>query len=97
VRRIANGLMGLGLAVGVIDAGAIFFHLGLAGVPWLVNVALAKLAFIGALGLLGGGAVVGRLARRQDVDRISSGDTAGDEPGKGTTDVETPRSHSTHQ
>ena len=66
--------MGLGLAVGVIDAGAIFFHLGLAGVPWLVNVALAKLGFIAALGLLGGGAVAGRIARREEVNRIGSGD-----------------------
>jgi hypothetical protein len=66
--------MVLGLAVGVIDAGAIFFHLGLAAVPWLVNVALAKLGFIASLGLLGGGAVAGRLSRRQDLNRIGSGD-----------------------
>ena len=68
--------MALGLAVGVIDAGAIFLHLGLAGVPWLVNVALAKLGFIAALGLLGGGAVTGRLARRQELERLGSGDAA---------------------
>ena len=69
-------LMALGVAVGVLDAGAIFFHIGLAGVPWLVNVALAKLGFIAALGLLGGGAVAGRLSRREEVDRIGSGDAA---------------------
>ncbi|MGH7602871.1 MAG: hypothetical protein ACRENK_02615 [Gemmatimonadaceae bacterium] len=74
MRRIADVMMALGLAVGVVDGGAIFFHLGLAGVPWLVNVALAKLGFIAALGLLGGGAVAGRLSRRQDVNRISPGD-----------------------
>jgi hypothetical protein len=76
MRRIASVLMALGLAVGVIDAGAIFFHLGLAGVPWLVNVALAKLGFIAALGLLGGGAVAGRLSRRRDIGRLGSGDSA---------------------
>ena len=76
MRRIASLLMALGVAVGVIDAGAIFFHLGLAGVPWLVNVALAKLGFIAALGLLGGGAVAGRLSRRQDAERLGSGDAA---------------------
>jgi len=76
VRRIASMLMALGVAVGVLDAGAIFFHIGLAGVPWLVNVALAKLGFIAALGLLGGGAVAGRLSRREEVDRIGSGDAA---------------------
>ena len=76
MRRIASMLMALGVAVGVLDAGAIFFHIGLAGVPWLVNVALAKLGFIAALGLLGGGAVAGRLSRREEVDRIGSGDAA---------------------
>lgn len=76
MRRIANVLMALGVAVGVADACAIFFHLGLAGVPWLVNVALAKLGFVAALGLLGGGAVTGRLARRQELERLGSGDTA---------------------
>ena len=74
MRRLATLLLGLGLAVGVIDAGAIFFHLGIAGVPWLVNVALAKLGFIAALGLLGGGAVAGRIARREESSRIGSGD-----------------------
>jgi len=68
--------MALGVAVGAIDAGAIFFHLGLAGVPWLVNVALAKLGFIAALGLLGGGAVAGRLSRRHEAERRGSGDAA---------------------
>ena len=76
MRRIASVLMALGVAVGVIDAGAIFFHIGLAGVPWLVNVALAKLGFIAALGLLGGGAVAGRLSRRQEAERLGSGDAA---------------------
>jgi hypothetical protein len=68
--------MALGVAVGVIDGGAIFLHIGLAGVPWLVNVALAKLGFIAALGLLGGGAIAGRLSRRRDVERLGSDDAA---------------------
>ena len=74
MRRLATLLLGLGLAVGTIDAGAIVFHLGIAGVPWLINVALAKLGFIAALGLLGGGAVAGRIARREEVNRIGSSD-----------------------
>jgi hypothetical protein len=69
-------LMALGLTVGAVDAVAIFFHFGIAGVPWLVNVALAKLGFIAALGLLGGGAVTGRLARREEEKRLASGDAA---------------------
>ncbi|MGH7650261.1 MAG: hypothetical protein ACREMS_00310 [Gemmatimonadaceae bacterium] len=53
---------------------AIFFHLGIAGVPWIVNVALAKLGLVAALGILGGGAVTGRLARREETQRLGSGD-----------------------
>lgn len=37
MRRIANMLMALGVAIGALDAGAIFFHLGFSAVPWLVN------------------------------------------------------------
>ena len=73
MRRIANTLLALGLAVGFADAIAIFFHLGIAGVPWIVNVALAKLGVVAALGLLGGGAVTGRIARREEARRLSSG------------------------
>lgn len=76
MRRIANMLLALGVAVGVLDAGAIFFHLGFGGVPWLVNVALAKLALVASLGLLGGGAVTGRLARRHEAERLGPGDAA---------------------
>jgi len=43
-----------------------FFHLGVAGVPWLVNVALAKLGLVGAGGLMAGGAVSIRLAGRKE-------------------------------
>jgi hypothetical protein len=76
MRRIANMLMALGVAVGVVDACAIFFHFGFAGVPWLVNVALAKLGLVAALGLLGGGAVAGRLARRREAERLGRGNAA---------------------
>jgi hypothetical protein len=72
MHRIANTLFALGLAVGTADAAAIFFHLGFAGVPWIVNVALAKLGFVAALGLLGGGAVTARLANREDAKRLRS-------------------------
>jgi hypothetical protein len=74
MRRVASTLFALGIAVGAVDAAAIFLHLGIAGAPWLVNVALAKLGFVAALGLLGGGAVAGRLARRADERRLGAGD-----------------------
>ena len=67
--------MGLGAAVGVATAIAILAHLGFAGVPWLVNVALAKLGFIASLGLIGGGAVSVRLANRRDQRALLEGDS----------------------
>jgi hypothetical protein len=76
MRRIANVLLALGLLVGAADAAALYFHLGIAGVPWLVNVALAKLGFVAALGILAGGAVAGRLAHREEERLLGSGGTA---------------------
>lgn len=59
-------LMGLGAVVGAMDALAILAHLGLAGAPWLVNVALAKLGVVASLGLMAGGAVSVRIASRRE-------------------------------
>ena len=41
-------------------------HAGLVGVPWVVNVALAKLGLVASGGLMAGGAMSIRLARRRD-------------------------------
>ena len=64
MRRIGQFLLALGVALGVFVALAMAIHLGLAGAPWLVNVALAKLGLIAAGGLMAGGAVSMRLAKR---------------------------------
>ncbi|HEY6828287.1 MAG TPA: hypothetical protein VI259_15615 [Gemmatimonadaceae bacterium] len=66
MRRFGQLLMGLGAAVGVMDALAMLAHLGLAGAPWLVNVALAKLGIAASLGLMAGGAVSVRIASRRE-------------------------------
>jgi hypothetical protein len=65
MRRFGQLLMGLGAGVGGLVALAVFAHLGLAGVPWLVNVALAKLGVLAAVGLMGGGALSVRIATRR--------------------------------
>ena len=70
MRRFGQFLMGLGAAVGVAVALAMFAHLGIVGVPWLVNVALAKLGLVASLGLMAGGAVSVRLANRHDQQRL---------------------------
>ena len=72
MKRFGQVLMWAGASIGVAVALATATHVGLAGVPWLVNVAFAKLAFIGAGGLMAGGAVVRRLALRQEARRLRS-------------------------
>ena len=61
--------MGLGAGIGVAVAFAMFAHLGVAG-PWLVNVALAKLGVVAALGLMAGGAAAVRIGKRQEKARL---------------------------
>jgi hypothetical protein len=73
MRRFGHFLMGLGASVGVAVALAIFAHFGIVGVPWLVNVALAKLGLLASLGLMAGGAVSVRLANRRDQQRLPPG------------------------
>ncbi len=64
--------MALGTAVGAAVAFAVFAHLGVAGAPWLLNVALVKLGFIGAVGLMAGGAISVRLAARRELRQLGS-------------------------
>jgi hypothetical protein len=58
-------LMGLGATVGLAVTVAMLAHLGV-NAPWLVNVALAKLGLVAAGGLMAGGAVSVRLAKRRE-------------------------------
>ena len=70
MRRFGQFLMVLGAAVGVLVAAAMLGHWGVAA-SWLVNVALAKLTLIGAVGLMAGGAVSIRLAARREQRQLS--------------------------
>ena len=66
--------MTLGLLVGLADGVLIVTGGGAFGLSWIVSVALAKLIFISSLGLIGAGAVVHRLAKRDALRSIESGD-----------------------
>jgi hypothetical protein len=66
MKRLGKILLGLGAAVGAGVGAAMLTHTGLAGVPWLVNVALAKLGLVASGALMAGGAVSLRLAKRRD-------------------------------
>lgn len=73
MRRVGRQLMALGALVGALDVCAIAMHLGLVGVPWLVNVALLKLGFIAAGGLMAAGAATVRVGRRREQRQLESG------------------------
>jgi hypothetical protein len=64
MNRIGQVLLGLGVAIGLGVGIAMLAHVGLA-VPWLVNVALAKLGLVASGALMASGAVSLRLAKRQ--------------------------------
>ena len=66
MRRISRILMISGVLLGGSVGIAMLAHLGMPGASWLVKVALAKLTLVAAGGLLAGGAVTGRIARRQE-------------------------------
>lgn len=76
MRRFGQTLMMLGAGVGVLVLLAIMLHAGPANVPWLVSVALAKLGFIAAGGLMAGGAISARFATRREQRRLEKGSTA---------------------
>jgi hypothetical protein len=73
MRRLGTWLMGMGATVGAIVGVAVLTHTGLAGVPWLVNVALAKLGLVASAGLMTGGAVSLRLAKRREQAALPPG------------------------
>ena len=64
MRGLGKVMIAFGAAVGGAVAVAMFAHVGIAGAPWLVNVALAKLGLVAAGGLMAGGAVTVRVAKR---------------------------------
>jgi hypothetical protein len=70
-------LMGLGAAVGAAVAFALIAHYGIAGAPWLVNVALAKLGLVASGGLMVAGAATVRLAARREQASLPRGHSDG--------------------
>ena len=70
MHRLSLVLRLAGAALGIAIFALIALHWGLAGAPWLINVALAKLGLIGAGSLMVGGAVAERVARREDARRV---------------------------
>jgi hypothetical protein len=72
MRRFGKLVMALGAGVGALVALAIGAHLGATNVPWLVNVALAKLGLVASVALMAGGAASIRIANRREQRRLTS-------------------------
>jgi hypothetical protein len=78
MRRFGSILVAVGVLVGVITGASILAGVQLPGVDsWLAEVAIAKLAFFSALGLIAAGTVLQRTAdRRAERDRVGAGSSA---------------------
>ena len=61
--------MAAGVLIGVSVTLALMAGVSLPGVSWLIAVGMAKLVYIASAGFLGAGAIVQRLAKRDDEAR----------------------------
>jgi len=64
--------MVIGLLIGGVLGVAMAAGVRVAGVPLLIAIGLGKLTFLGALGCMGAGAALRRLARREEMRRLAS-------------------------
>lgn len=63
--RLSRALMILGAGVGLLTVAVLALEVQVNLPDWMVRVAMIKLAFVAAGGLLAGGALLGRHARSQ--------------------------------
>jgi hypothetical protein len=74
MRPLSSLLLALGVLLGIGVGVGLLLGVQLPGVPWLVAVGFVKLALIASGGLMAGGAVLRRLAKRDDErQRLGSG------------------------
>jgi len=60
-------LVGMALSAFLLTGGAAF------GLTWVLSLVVAKLTFLGAIGLIGAGAVLRRIDRRRESRTLASG------------------------
>ena len=70
MRSIGTLLLFLGLLIGLIGGAGLMAGLHVTGWTWLVTIGLAKLTMLAAGGLMASGAILQRLARREDAQRL---------------------------
>jgi hypothetical protein len=72
LKRFGSLLMVIGLTIGGILGIGVIAGVKVAGVPLLVAIGLGKLTFLGAIGLMGAGAALRRLALREEKRELAS-------------------------
>ena len=70
MRSLGTLLLSLGLVVGVSGGIGLIAGLHVTGWTWLVAIGLAKLTLLASGGLMAGGAMLQRLARKQEAQRL---------------------------
>jgi hypothetical protein len=66
MKRLGSVLMAIGLLIGGILGIGVIAGVKVAGVPLLIAIGLGKLTFVGAIGLMGAGAALRRIALRKE-------------------------------
>lgn len=66
MKRLGSALMVVGLLIGGILGIGVIAGVKVEGVPLLVAIGFAKLTFLGAIGMMGVGAALRRLALRDE-------------------------------
>lgn len=66
LKRFGSFLMAIGLLIGGILGIGVIAGIKVSGVPLLIAIGLGKLTFLGAIGLMGAGAALRRLALREE-------------------------------
>jgi hypothetical protein len=66
IRVVGRALLWLGLLVGIVGGIGLTVGFHFTGIAWLVAIGLAKLTLATSLGLMAGGAVLQRLAQRDE-------------------------------
>ena len=69
--KLSRILLILGATIGIVGIGVWAIELRVNLPDWMIRVAMVKLALLGAAGLLGAGAVLGRHAKRSALSETS--------------------------
>lgn len=80
MHRFGQALLWLGLVIGIVGGVGLTLALHTGGLTWLVAIGLSKLTLLASGGLMAGGAVLQRFARREAERKALESPSAVDRP-----------------